>query len=351
MFSFLSSMIIDEARAHVLTKYSKAKVKAVVTKSDHNPIICLFNQLWSDSSAEQTKRYEIFQFNNSDGLKKFNEMTSSNKLSDCFEDRNLKQSSKKWLKTLNNCIHRSFKKIRITNRKLKHDEVHDLMLAKSQIQIKIDEILHQLEVDQSDVENSSLLVVRTCGSPRLKNSRFACIEKCRKIKDHFSTITDCTGSFNVPKMWGLKKKLNLNSNDVPSAKKDKGGNLVTTKNGLTALYKNTYVERLSHKSIRPELEDLKSLKENLFNIRYELASKNKSVNWDVTKIEKVCKALKNSKARDECGLIYELFKPPFAGQDVYNSLMKMFNLIKKELVVPDFFELMSITSLYKNKGL
>ena len=126
---------------------------------------------------------------------------------------------------------------------------------------------------------------------------------------------------------------------------------MTKKNGLLALYKNTYVERLSHKSIRPELEDLKSLKENLFNIRYELASKNKSVNWDVTKIEKVCKALKNSKARDECGLIYELFKPPFAGQDVYNSLMKMFNLIKQELIVPDFFELMSITSLYKNKGI
>jgi hypothetical protein len=117
----------------------------------------------------------------------------------------------------------------------------------------------------------------------------------KKNKDHFSTITDCTGSFNVPKMWGLKKKLNLNSNDVPSAKKDKGGNLVTTKNGLLALYKNTYVERLSHKSIRPELEDLKSLKENLFNIRYELASKNKPVNWDVTKIEKVCKALKNKR--------------------------------------------------------
>ena len=59
-------MIIDEAQAHELTKYSKAKVKAVVTQSDHNPIICHFNQLWSDSSAEQTKRYEIFQFNNSE---------------------------------------------------------------------------------------------------------------------------------------------------------------------------------------------------------------------------------------------------------------------------------------------
>ena len=31
-------------------------------------------------------------------------------------------------------------------------------------------------------------------------------------------------------------------------------------------------------------------------------------------------------------------------------MTKLFNLIKKEIIIPDFFELMSITSLYKNKG-
>ena len=59
MFSFLSNMKIDEARAHVLTKYSKGKVKAVVTQSDHNSIICHFTQLWSDSGVQQKERFEI----------------------------------------------------------------------------------------------------------------------------------------------------------------------------------------------------------------------------------------------------------------------------------------------------
>ena len=150
-------------------------------------------------------------------------------------------------------------------------------------------------------------------------------------------------------MWGLKKKLNLGSNDVPSAKKDKSGNLITTKNGLLALYKNTYIDRLSHKSIRPEYDQLKSLKENLFELRLQIAKMSKSEEWEIGQIEKVCKSLKNSKARDESGLIYELFKPPNAGPDVYESLTKMFNLSKQELAIPDFFKLMSITSLYKNK--
>ena len=35
---------------------------------------------------------------------------------------------------------------------------------------------------------------------------------------------------------------------------------------------------------------------------------------------------------------------------MYKSLTKLFNLIKTEVVIPDFFELMSVTSLYKNKG-
>jgi hypothetical protein len=62
-------------------------------------------------------------------------------------------------------------------------------------------------------------------------------------------------------MWGLKKKLNLTSNDVPAAKKDKAGNLITSKNGILALYRNTYIDRLAHKQIRPEYENLKTLKE------------------------------------------------------------------------------------------
>ena len=89
----------------------------------------------------------------------------------------------------------------------------------------------------------------------------------RTIKDHYETITDCSGTFNIPKMWGLKKKLNLSSQDVPAAKKDKAGNLITTMEGILALYRNTYIDRLSPKPIRQEYEQLKVLKENLFKLR------------------------------------------------------------------------------------
>ena len=72
--------------------------------------------------------------------------------------------------------------------------------------------------------------------------------------------------------------------------------------------------------------------------------------WNQEKVEKICKSLKNIKARDESGLIYELFKPPYAGNDFYESLSKLFSLSKQERDIPEFFEKISITSLYKNKG-
>ena len=210
-----------------------------------------------------------------------------------------------------------------------------------------------MEQNPKDIEEQSTMLVSLYGSIDSLDTMIAdicALKNVNTIKDHYETVVDASGTFNIPKMWGLKKKLNLNSSDVPTAKKDKDGNLITTKNGLLALYKTTYIERLSHNSIKPEYETLKTLKEKLFELRLEISSKTKSEDWEVKEIETVCKSLKSNKARHEYDLIYELFKQPFAGSDIFESLTKLFNLIKKELTIPDFFELMSITSLWKSKG-
>ena len=84
MFSYLSSMKIDEARSYVLTKYSKVRGKTILTESDHNPIICQFNYLWNDATVNEKQRYEVFNFKDTDCLLKFNELTSADTLSACF---------------------------------------------------------------------------------------------------------------------------------------------------------------------------------------------------------------------------------------------------------------------------
>ena len=46
--------------------------------------------------------------------------------------------------------------------------------------------------------------------------------------------------------------------------------------------------------------------------------------------------------------MYELFK--FAGKDLKDSLLKLYNRIKKTHLYPRIFQQRNITSLYKKKG-
>ena len=151
-------------------------------------------------------------------------------------------------------------------------------------------------------------------------------------------------------MWHLKKKILPNKNDQPTAKMDQKGNLISDKKSLLKLYKDEYIRRLTPKPLLSQYEKCQKLKDNLFNMRLEIASYIKSDNWIINDVLKVCKRLKNGKSRDEDGLIYELFNPSIAGHDLFKSLSLLFNKIKGQFIVPDFMQAMTITSFYKKCG-
>ena len=125
-------MQIDEARLHVLTKYSKVKGKVVITQSGHNPIISTFNCLWNDLTIQEKQRFEIFNYKDKEGLIKFNQLTSSDTLVSCIKSSDVKQCGE----TFTNILHRLFKKVRIC-KTLRNEEVHVLMNAKMVISEKI----------------------------------------------------------------------------------------------------------------------------------------------------------------------------------------------------------------------
>ena len=65
-------------------------------------------------------------------------------------------------------------------------------------------------------------------------------------------------------------------------------------------------------------------------------------------LEKVLKSLKNGKARDPHGHVYELYK--YAGNDLKTSLLKFLNLVKNTQKYPTILQFSNITSFYKSKG-
>ena len=125
-----------------------------------------------------------------------------------------------------------------------------------------------------------------------------CSERNRKLIEEHVKEVSFDGNFNAPKMWKLKKKLINKNIDKPTAKKDNFGNLISSKKPLIKLYENTYIERLKNREMTKELEDLKTDKEKLFEIRLNECSKKPSVPFNREKLLKVLKKLKNNKSRD-----------------------------------------------------
>ena len=65
----------------------------------------------------------------------------------------------------------------------------------------------------------------------IKISDLISVRNIKKIKEHFQTLSE-SGKFTVPGVWTLKNKFHFKTADTPTAKKDKFGNLITSKPDL-----------------------------------------------------------------------------------------------------------------------
>ena len=183
-----------------------------------------------------------------------------------------------------------------------------------------------------------------------KNISDICADKNKLIIDEFiGDIDSNSEGFNQIQTWGLKKKLvPRNTIDPPAAKKNDSGELITDKKSLEKLYLETYKNRLAPNDIPEDLLELKDMKEYLFYIRKKIAKDDISEDWNIVKLEKVLKSLKNSRARDAHGHVYELFK--YGGSSLKYSLLRMFNFIKKKQIYPKILQVSNISSFWKKKG-
>ena len=349
LFNMMTEMVVDEENRFAVESCNKVGNKVKITKTDHNMLIGRFNLKVLQKIV--SSRREIFKYSDVEGQQRFKELTSKETLSKCFQNKDIVKESEKWLKELKNILHRSFKKVRVGN-VMKENPIVEKMKLKHKLKVELETIENEAKgnnVSSKDIKKKHKLEDKI-EEVEAELAEATAEKHSAIISEHFDNLTDNDGDFSVIKMWSLKKKLFPQGTEVPMAMQDKGGNLISGKMGLKRLYKTTYEDRLSHKPIKAGWEDIQILKENLFEYRMKLCSAKKSKNWDVLKVKKICKKLKSGKARDRDDLTYDLFKPDLAGDDLMMSLTHMFNGIKSNLLVPDFFQKVSITSLYKLRG-
>ena len=185
----------------------------------------------------------------------------------------------------------------------------------------------------------------------LKISNLLSAENTRKFKENLSSMSSLDGSFNPNGFWKMKKKFfPKNGKTLPVSKINFEGRLISNPVQLKQLYSQTYIHRLRHRPIRPGLELIKTLKEELCKKRLEFVKLLPNTKWNNDDLQKVLKSLKMNKSRDPHYLINEIFKPGVIGVDLQKSLLVMFNRIKIEFTIPELMQLANIVSIYKGKG-
>ena len=229
-YNLISVMIVDEERKHVLTKYASAKGSKKIVASDHNPL--MFN--WSKKLKPIRK--EVFNLKDPEGLIKFKSLSSNcpSLLEICQNSENLQIDVDRWLKKLNNIMQLSFKKIRITKRmKPNSPKLEELFKIMETTKLRLSQTPNN-DVEAKDAIKAVIAKVE-------KEISLICAEdNSVNLLQHVQCISSEGNSVNRLNMWKIKQKLLPTNSELPTAKKNSDGELVTSSESLKDLYVQTY---------------------------------------------------------------------------------------------------------------
>ena len=226
MYQLLDKMLIDEAGAFALTKFSsKTGNSSCAQQSDHRTIVAAFDVKWNAQSNIQP-RTEIYNYKNQASFDHFITLTNNNELMEkCFDnpEEDLEATSKRWLKLLKDTIKLSFKKIRIRNSN-KNPKLDPLFQEKERLMLKLNTSITTLEADliKEELENIEAKIAAVCS------------EKNKNLTDEYLGLYDDTfEGFSQARTWSLVKKLApKNTIEPPAAKKTNSEILLQTERHL-----------------------------------------------------------------------------------------------------------------------
>ena len=172
--------------------------------------------------------------------------------------------------------------------------------------------------------------------------------KCREVIEQQMSMLSEDGEFSFNEAWKLKKKLYPKCSDQPFAVLDKNGNLVADHAGILEVMKDEFTYRLRNREINNEYDDLRELKEYLCHLRLRIARTENYSKWSMEELQKAIKKLPNNKCKDPHGHINEMYK--YLSGNGLSSLLKLLNMIKEAIVIPEKLNLSNVSTIYKGKG-
>ena len=235
----------------------------------------------------------MFNFSDKKSFEKFIQLTeNSAALNACFSNENIDidDEGNRWISILNALIMSCFKKIRVRRKKFQDSHLPNLFKQKDELFALLKEAEDGNDEDESDRINRSLEII-------LDEISSKCAEENKKaINKVISLLVDTSDGINPSKIWDVKKKLIQKiTPENPSAMKDKRGNIVTDKNHIKKLLRDSYKERLEPNKIEDSLEELEQLKEFLYSERLSKTRLKLTRDWNLEDLNQVLRNLPKPK--------------------------------------------------------
>ena len=273
-----------------MANYVQLKKNKIAKFSDHYG---LFMELQLSFSPIREERIVQYNFRNKSGQDVFSKITNSfTILTKYFQNSlSLEDQFKMWRKSLEDIFSQSFKKIRVTSSKKKENSEISRLLDERRLLVR--KLARNPDMEEVR-ENICLIEQKIGGEVSTKNRQL--------VSENLAAFGAQNGGTNIAGAWALKKKIRpKNKAAVPVGKKDGQGNIVTDQHGLKVLYLETFVWRLRERPIRPDLGDVKQMKEKCFDQILELCSKTKSKKWTSEDLDIVLKSLKTENVETPMG--------------------------------------------------
>ena len=188
----MESMKVDEEGNNALTKIWKTKKGVKKSISDHNPLITNFNIKWIPKV--RSERIEIYNLKNKSCQAEFKDLTSKSGILSSVINSNddINTSTNNFLKRLDQCISKSFRKIRVTEKP--NIEMEELFKLRRNLRNKVD-LKSKRELEE--VENK---LADMCAQTNYDI-----------IKEEIKNIDCEEGGVHSGHLWNLKKNLVLSA--------------------------------------------------------------------------------------------------------------------------------------------
>ena len=289
--------------------------------------------------VQKPYRKESYNYKDTECQKYFKEITSNtHRLSSCFlSDEPFEKQMKKWEHEVKSHVIKAFPKIRSRKRKFCETDTGKLLEERKRLKLTT-------KVNPSDENRAKLAAIEN-------NIAVKIAERYREdIENTMGHLTAEDGGVSHHGVWKTKSAVvPSDKTHTPVAMKDDKGNMITSPEGIKNLCLQEVLKRLRHRDIRPDLKELKRLKEDLCKKRLEVVQNVKSEPWTLEELEKVLNSLQKNKCRDPQGLINEVFKCASAGSDLKQSILHMLNKIKDTLVIPESMTNVNVVMIPKQR--